>query len=545
MTSMLSPQAGAPEMPVAADAGEQAVALSRRELDQWYGALDQDLQAMSLDVAFVREHSALAVSVAELLALIATLPASWQQQWERLAPARMLADAFDDTCMLLVFGKFNSGKSSLCNFLADQARAGGAPARYFHVVEGQVIDTAERLVEGVTETTARLQGVVLGERLVLLDSPGLHSATAENAALTLRFTDCADGMLWLTSSTAPGQVQELEELSRELHRGKPLQPVLTRSDVFDEDEIDGQIKKVLCNKRPERRALQEQDVAQRSAEKLRQLGVDEGLLRQPLSVSVHTAKVYADSPEGLDEAGFGRLRAALDALVDSALQYKGGKAFAMQLHHFEECVVGSLEASLLRKVKGIIESLQQEQGTLASRLERLRTDVARAVILQLHDTLELHAESRKTEAAVQAVSDQLRDAFARLLAANFRDYRIELPELDAAIAINGRARYEVLSADTVAVTEAGEGTDAASAPIIGISHERLQTALEEGLVERLQVLIQAAGTQMDAGLQQTLDALIAFEARICERTAELARIGARFRGGGWAGDPQAVPSPVR
>lgn len=499
MTSMLSPQAGAPEMPVAADAGEQAVALSRRELDQWYGALEQDLQAISLDVAFVREHSALAVSVAELLGLIATLPASWQQQWERLAPARMLADAFDDTCMLLVFGKFNSGKSSLCNFLADQARAGGAPARYFHVVEGQVIDTAERLVEGVTETTARLQGVVLGERLVLLDSPGLHSATAENAALTLRFTDCADGMLWLTSSTAPGQVQELEELSRELHRGKPLQPVLTRSDVFDEDEIDGQIKKVLCNKRPERRELQEQDVAQRSAEKLRQLGVDEGLLRQPLSVSVHAAKVYADSPEGLDEAGFGRLRVALDALVDSALHYKGGKAFAMQLHHFDECVVGSLEASLLCKVKAIIQSLQQEQGTLAS----------------------------------------------RLVAANFRDYRIELPELDAAIAINGRARYEVLSADTVAVTEAGEGTDAASAPIIGISHERLQTALEEGLVERLQVLIQAACTQMDAGLQQTLDVLIAFEARICERTDQLARIGARFRGGVWAGNPQAVPSPAR
>ncbi|SEM53156.1 50S ribosome-binding GTPase [Pseudoxanthomonas sp. GM95] len=544
MTAMLCPQAGDTEAPIV-DTGQTPSPLDRCELDRWYGTLEQDLQSLRVELTFLGEGSALAGGMVELKTLIARLPGMWQHQWDRLTAARLLAEAFDDTCMLLVFGKFNAGKSSLCNFLADQARAQGAAVRYFHVVEGQVIDTAERLVEGVTETTARLQGVVLGQRLVLLDSPGLHSATAENAALTLRFTDCADGMLWLTSSTAPGQVQELEELSRELHRGKPLQPVLTRSDVFDEDEIDGQIKKVLCNKCPERRALQERDVAQRSAEKLRQLGVDEGLLRQPLSVSVHAAKVYADSPDGLDEAGFGGLRAALDTLVDSALHYKGGKPFAMQLHHFEECVVGSLEADLLHKVNAMIQSLQQEQGTLAPRLERLRTDAARAVILQLHDTLELHAESRNTEAAVQAVSDQLRDAFARQLMANFRDYRIELPELDAAIAINARARYDVLSAEPVAEAGAGGGTDAASAPIIGISHERMQTALEEGLVERLQVLVQAVGTQMGAGLQQTLDALIAFEAGICERTAELALIGARFRGGGRAGDTQAAPPVAR
>ena len=60
--------------------------------------------------------------------------------------------------------------------------------------------------------------------------------------MTQRFTDSADGVLWLTSSTSPGQVQELDELGRELHRNKPLLPVVTRSDVYEEDEIDGEIR---------------------------------------------------------------------------------------------------------------------------------------------------------------------------------------------------------------------------------------------------------------------------------------------------------------
>ena len=57
-------------------------------------------------------------------------------------------------------------------------------------------------------------------------------------------------MLWLTSSTSPGQVQELDELARELHRGKPLLPVVTRSDVIEEDEVDGEIVKQRDGEQP-------------------------------------------------------------------------------------------------------------------------------------------------------------------------------------------------------------------------------------------------------------------------------------------------------
>lgn len=68
-----------------------------------------------------------------------------------------------------------------------------------------MVESDEPLREGATETTARLQGLCLGTGLVLLDTPGLHSVTPENAALTQRFTESADGLLWLSSSTSPAR----------------------------------------------------------------------------------------------------------------------------------------------------------------------------------------------------------------------------------------------------------------------------------------------------------------------------------------------------
>ncbi|WZB70189.1 hypothetical protein WJ968_31750 [Achromobacter xylosoxidans] len=109
-------------------------------------------------------------------------------------------------------------------------------------------------------------------------------------ALTQRFLDSADGVLWLSSSTSPGQVQELDELARELRRSKPLLPVVTRSDFIEEDEVDGAIVKCLRNKTGPNRALQEADVYERAKEKLLSLGVAPQLLSAPLSVSVHVAR---------------------------------------------------------------------------------------------------------------------------------------------------------------------------------------------------------------------------------------------------------------
>ena len=162
--------------------------------------------------------------------------------------------------MFLVFGKYKAGKSSFCNLIADRFKFHQKEVQPFILENGQLQFHDEAFKEGSTETTAHIQGVILDERLVLIDTPGLHSITSENAELTQQFLESADGILWLSSSTSPGQVQELQELAQELRRRKPLLPVITRSDFLDEVFVDNDFKKMLCNKTPVNRAIQEEDV---------------------------------------------------------------------------------------------------------------------------------------------------------------------------------------------------------------------------------------------------------------------------------------------
>lgn len=75
-----------------------------------------------------------------------------------------------------------------------------------------------------------------------------------------RCTDRADALLWPTTARSPRQLQELDEL----YRSNPLLPFVSRSDRPNEDEIDGEICKLLHNKSAEIRVDEEADVTVRA-----------------------------------------------------------------------------------------------------------------------------------------------------------------------------------------------------------------------------------------------------------------------------------------
>lgn len=350
----------------------------------WQTQLQAILVSQTPHNGVLQAGSALADQLEALLQRAQLSPATWHNAWAEAQATRQLAASFDVPLMLLVFGKFNAGKSSLCNFLARRWAAQGWSCRYFYFEHGRLITSEQPLAEGATETTARLQGVVLGEQLVLLDTPGLHSVTPENAELTQRFTDSADAVLWLTSSTAPGQVQELDELVRELQRHKPLLPVITRSDLVDEDEIDGRICTVLCNKTPARRAMQEQDVAQRTQAKLQQLGVCGDLLRAPVSISVHMAQTSAsDSVQALQQAGFEAWFAALHALAVPAQAYKQRKPAEVLLHHMQEHMLTPLHTQVRMPLLQWIAALDAETERIAQLPDRIARTLWRELMPQV------------------------------------------------------------------------------------------------------------------------------------------------------------------
>jgi tRNA U34 5-carboxymethylaminomethyl modifying GTPase MnmE/TrmE len=351
---------------------------------RWLGALTEAMQSHRLQgQAALDAGHALARQCAQVNAALTSCSATWEQQWHGLAPAQALARSFEDQVMLLVFGKFNAGKSSLCNLLAERFAAHGRSVDFFRLSGGRVEQTAGPLTEGATETTAGVQGVRLGKRLVLLDTPGLHSVTPENAALTQSFTDSADGVLWLTSSTSPGQVQELGELARELQRHKPLLPVITRSDVFEEDEVDGEIVKRLCNKSAANRRLQQGDVHLRARQKLQAMGVAPGLLEQALSLSVHVVRAQGQTPQALREGGLAQLYAALREIVTPALRYKQRKPAEVLLHHLEESVLIALEQQLIPALARLAREILVEQQRVQELEPRLVQQVLRQVLPEL------------------------------------------------------------------------------------------------------------------------------------------------------------------
>lgn len=404
------------EMADSLDARSADLGQAMRQFEGWMSELLRTLVARRLPrPPCLDETHALTREVDAVNALVSASVATWEQQWCLLRPAHALAEVFEDKVMLLVFGKFNAGKSSLCNALADRFAAHGREVHCFRLEHGRVVETPGPLREGATETTSALQGVCLGKGLVLVDTPGLHSATFEHAALTRRFTDSADGMLWLSSSTSPGQVQELEELARELNRNKPLLPVITRSDFFEEDEVDGEIVKRLRNKTPANRLLQEADVQARACGKLAQIGVSAGLLKQPVSISAHTMRAHDQTDDALRESGFARLYAAILDLIEPALAYKRRKPVEVVLHHLEETVAGSIESVLRPALSTQRLHLTHERDRLRLLQPRIASVVWRDVASEIPVLLELHDGAGDVVATCHQLASLVRERLDREL----------------------------------------------------------------------------------------------------------------------------------
>jgi predicted GTPase len=409
-----------------------------RSMQQWLARLRSQLESNRLTCDGLNEHSELVRKADAINAIVIQSMANWTAQWQGYEPVRAFANSFDDKLLLLVFGKFNAGKSSFCNLLADRFAAHGKDVRYFYLDGGKIVETRERFGEGVTETTSRLQGVRLAQPLILVDTPGLHSVTPENAALTQRFADSADGVLWLTSSTSPGQVQELDELARELHRNKPLLPVVTRSDVYEEDELDGAICKVLRAKTPENRAEQEADVQGRAADKLLQRGVSVDMLKPPVSISTHLARALGTTQTAMTEGGFERLFAALLAITETTLAYKRRKQAEVLLHHLEENVIAVLDS----EVASLLRELRRACDRAKSTLEETRAHIAKALWRAVIPRLPTFLDDPTTiDAQLSACT---RAALKRAIEDHLCDYDINLDMIDTQLEAEEQADYQRL-----------------------------------------------------------------------------------------------------
>lgn len=486
-----------------------------QEMQDWRSQLGYALQQQRQLAAGFQSTSHVQALQLEMKQQLEQQMQSWDAQWAALAPAQSLADAFDDKVMLLVFGKFNAGKSSLCNALAESFRLQQQSVKYFHLENGQVQYHLEPLREGATETTTRLQGVCLGEKLILLDTPGLHSVTAENAALTQRFIDSADGVLWLSSSSSPGQVQELDALGRELRRHKPLLPIITRSDQVEEDEVDGEICSVLCNKNPAQRALQQADVYQRSQDKLQEMAVDIQLLSTPVSISAQMLRQAGFDQQAMAEAGMDQLFHALLDLIEPALDYKQRKPAEIFMHYLQEQILAPIQHILNRMLTEISELSRDMQAALPELQEKIIANSWRHVVPELGALLAQHAASQDVDMVCETLASWADEALSQQLVEHLADYR--LPSIAALrLDLADHIGYEVIAA----YRPDDEAT---------IAYERLHAELSSQLQHSLSQALTPIFAEctahlnaLDHSLQQQEETLMQFTQRL-DQTAQQMR----------------------
>lgn len=324
----------------------------------------------------------------------------WANDWDATKVTQEFSDHFSDKIIFLVFGKVNAGKSAFGNFVASSFPPD--QIRYFFLQDGKVQDANEPFKEGTVETTARIQGVELGGKLVLLDSPGLHSVTDENGDLTRRFTDSADGVLWLTPSFSPGQTPELNDLAKELQSGKPILPIITRSDTNDDDvDENGEIVTAWVNKSRINRQEQEEDVLKRAQEKLK----GETEVRQPISISVFAYQKSAKREKDLEESGLAATFDAMATLASDAAIYKPRKARQQIVNYLDQSVLESIRTTLVPQLDEFEALIEKESASLDQRRQEVLTKLRQELTDRVTDWAEELKQNKDRAALAQWINE--------------------------------------------------------------------------------------------------------------------------------------------
>jgi predicted GTPase len=367
---------------------------------------------------------------------------NWMSGWDASTPMRELSEQYSDRIILLVFGKVNAGKSSFCNSIIELFS--DEQIKRFYLEDGEVKYTKDKFKEGVTETTARIQGVELANNLVLLDTPGLHSVTDVNGDLTKIFTDSADAILWLTPSTSPGQVQELNDLKTELEQRKPLLPVITRSD-FLEDDIDENdcIVQILKNKSRINREEQEKDVRKRATTAL-----DEEIeIKVPISISVHSYKQSNGDQEGLDISGLTRLYSDLGNILNEAKVYKVEKASQQVINYFDRDILSSLTNVVQPQISKLIQSAKETVSNLNAKKVIISKNLVADVCSLLPEIVEKYKVNSDVAGLSGEVNTIIESSLNTKLQVELDDYVTSIQNVASDLSADSLGEFQVQTAD--------------------------------------------------------------------------------------------------
>jgi len=326
-------------------------------------------------------------------------------------------DEFNDSLLVFVYGKVNAGKSSLGNLVAMHP-ASKLKAQFFRYDEaGKARHQAEleelKAVEGFetkeTEATSSIQGFRL-PALSWIDTPGLHSMTPVNGKLAQDYIDAADIVLYVTSSDSPGRSTDAQEITDLITlRAKKVCVLLTKSDVSEEDEVDGELVAVLKAKSPQVRAEQEQWVKQQLKEYLKQ---EASRIGDVISMSVLLAKNGDWQASNLD--------VFYQLLNSQALKHAKALKQETPRLRFNSLLTQTLQsqqtdAPSLQQIKHLFEQLEKRAYSEGQQLLAAQQTVWEAIETELRgivsNIVDKHAAAKNTA----AIKNELESVFPELV----------------------------------------------------------------------------------------------------------------------------------
>ena len=257
---------------------------------------------------------------------------------------QQLALEYPQHLIFLIYGKVNSGKTTLCNWLIQELSE--HVQRCFQVKDGSIETCVAPFKASAINDEASIQGVEIGKRLLVVDAPGLYSTNRPQAALAHAMIAYSDAVLWVTPAHAPGQHDELKDLAKLLQQGKPMLPIISCSDIYEENidllsqTLDGHYR----NKEPAVRQLQQQELLTRIR---RHVACD----IEPISISVKMCEQTQD----IKSSGLDTLLQQLAVLVQQASFYKLKK----QQYHIEDFMQQRILGDLQRLLEKGQSQMQQ------------------------------------------------------------------------------------------------------------------------------------------------------------------------------------------
>lgn len=370
-----------------------------------FSALNEKLQKLSSNK---KNISSLSESIEKVINGILNTINAIEKSCFEMEQRLQLQREYEERLIILVFGKVNSGKSSFSNYFVSLFPQSLPTSPYFYFENGKKQYSSTPFAVGSTETTSKIQGIELG-KLVLLDTPGLHSVNEENGELTKKYTDCADLILWLSGSNSPGQTQELEELKNEIKGGKLLFPIITKSDITEEDEEiqNGRsvIVKKLVMKSIETQILQKQDVYSRAESKLKEFSVNKNL-KKPVTLSINYAKEFHNEENCIVTAGISELFYGLNSIYDEIIDSKK-KNVELQVKKHIVYTNKNITDNIEKPFMELSLTLENQKNEIKSKSSYIGNMVLNSVTIQVSDIIYKHSQSRDIKAINNAIKSAI------------------------------------------------------------------------------------------------------------------------------------------